>query len=282
MMSSNLKLIILLVGVTAILFCAWAKPLDTNAKKHVDDGFKRAAVSFGTARLIGAVISVAQGTDISFQPLGIGMKFAPGEALHSIADFVDKFGDLMFVSTVVFGVMKMLLNIGGNILSSLAVSGAMLGVICYHWRGRGTPIWYSKLVVILLLIRFAVPITMVGSDAIYKIFMADDYKASQSALAAPVGNLNNINTAACFNPFNLSCLRNAAQSYLNVATSIEQSAKEIVDHMINVIVVFLLQTMVIPLLLFWALFRVFTAMFQNSATGRVIRVEEASVLETRR
>jgi Na+/glutamate symporter len=66
-----------------------------------------------------------------------------------------------------------------------------------------------------------------------------------------------------------------------VAISITQSAKDIADHMINVVVVFLLQTMVIPLFLFWALFRVFTAMFQNSATGCVIRTEEASVLDTR-
>ena len=85
MIASKLKLIILFVGVIAILFCAWAKPLDTFAIKQVDEGFKRAAISFGTARLIGAVISVAQGTDVSVQPLGIGLKFAPGEILHSVA-----------------------------------------------------------------------------------------------------------------------------------------------------------------------------------------------------
>jgi len=220
MIAAKLKLIVLLIGVTAILFCAWVGPLDTNAKKHVDDGFKRAAVSFGTARLIGAVISVAQGTDISFQPLGIGMKFAPGEALHSMADLVDKFGDLMFAATVIFGAMKVLLNIGGNIWSSLAVTGAMLGVICYHWRGQPSPIWFSKLVVILLLIRFAVPITMVGSDSIYRIFMADDYKASQSALAAPVNKLNHIQILNCFNQNvgggTLNCLHQAARSYISM------------------------------------------------------------------
>ena len=84
MLASKLKLITLFVSMTAILFCAWAKPLDTIAMQRVDEGFKRAVASFATARAIGAVISVAQGTDVTMQPLGFGLKLAPGQLLHPI------------------------------------------------------------------------------------------------------------------------------------------------------------------------------------------------------
>jgi hypothetical protein len=286
MLASKLKMIALFVGLTAILICAWTKPLDTMAQQRVDEGFKRAIVSFGTARLIGAVISVVQDIDFSAQPFGVGVKIAPGQVLHPIGDLVDKFADMMFAATVVFGAMKMLLIIGGSVWSSSAVTGTTLGWIWCHWRGRQSPIWLSKLVVVLFLVRFAVPIAMVGSDTVYKIFMADDYKASQSALAAPVDKLESsdksslevLNTGG-IGGYNR--LKELVWSNINLAKSMVQGATQIAEHIIKVIVVFLLQTLVIPLLFFWALYRVFTTMFQSSLARRINKVDGEAVLDTR-
>ncbi len=285
MMASRLKWIALLASLTAILFCAWAKPLDTIAMQRVDEGFKRAAISFGTARLIGAVISVAQGTDVSIQPAGVGVKFAPGQALNPIGDLVGKFADLMLVATVVFGAMKVLLVIGGSTWSSLAVTGTALGWVWYHWRGRLSPVWLSKLIVVLLLVRFGVPVVMVGSDAIFQRYMADDYKTSQSALAATSGVLES-------GPMSLATsgieggvwnrLKELMPTNIDVTARIKsmaQGATQIADHMIKVIVVFLLQTLVIPLLLFWALYRVLMALFQLPVTGRPNKSAEESALD---
>jgi len=50
-MDARLKPIALCTILIAILFCTWAKPLDTRAMTSVNDGFKRATASFGTGQL---------------------------------------------------------------------------------------------------------------------------------------------------------------------------------------------------------------------------------------
>lgn len=270
---SKLKLITLLVCLTAILLCAWAKPLDDFAMQRVDEGFKRAIVSFGTARLIGAVISVAQGTDVSLQ-LGLGVKFAPGQVLQPINDLVGKFADLMLTATVIFGAMKVLLLIGGNYWSSMAVTGATMLWIWYYWRGRPSPLWLSRLAVVLMLLRFAVPVVMVGSDVIFQQFMAEDYKTSQSALGETAGDFESspMSQASSNNEIGMwEKTKGWVTTNIDVPArlkSMAQGATKLVDHMIKLIVVFLLQTLVIPLIFFWALYRVLTAMFQTPATSR--------------
>lgn len=270
-MASKMKLIIILVSLTAVLFCAWTKPLDDFAMQQVDAGFKRAVVSFGTARLLGAVISVAQGTEIT---TGVGFIFALGQALDPISDLVGKFADLMLAATVIFGAMKVLLLIGGNYWSSLAVTGATILWIWFFWRGRPSPLWLSRLAVILMLIRFAVPVVMVGSDAIYQQFMADDYTASQSALSLSAGNIESSPTpqAASNNEIGMwEKMKGWVATNIDVHArlqSMAQGATKMVEHIIKLIVVFLLQTLVIPLVFFWVLYRVVTAMFQNPMASR--------------
>lgn len=274
MMVSKLKLITIVVSLFAILFCAWAKPLDDFAMEQVDAGFKRAIVSFGTARLLGAVISVAQGTDVIMQPVGIGMKFAPGQVLQPIGDLVGKFADLMLTATVIFGAMKVLLLIGGNYWSSMAVTGATLLWIWYFWRGRPSPLWLSRLAVILMLIRFAIPVVMVGSDAVFQQFMADDYKTSQSALDVTAGNIESspIPQTSSDNEIGMwEKMKTWVTTNIDVPArlkSMAQGATKLVEHIIKLIVVFLLQTLVIPLVFFWALYLVITAMFQNPVASR--------------
>ena len=238
------KSIILFASLTAILFCAWADPLDKLAANQVDAGFKRAAASFATARLIGAVISVAQGTDVIMQPVGVGVKLAPGQLLHPLSDLVSKFADLMLTATVIFGAMKILLVIGGNAVFSAAVTVVTLWWFWFFWRGRSSPLWLSRLAVIVLLIRFSVPVTMVGSDAVYQVFMADKYKASQSSLGITAGDMESkpldqvsTNTDSGW----WERMKQWVTTNIDVSARIKamsQSANQIVDHIINVIVVF--------------------------------------------
>jgi hypothetical protein len=101
------------LSVAALIVGAWLAPLDLPAMQQVDAGLKRALVSFATARALNAVISVAQGTQASVQPLGVGVTLSPGQILDPVNDLVEKFSDLMLVASVVFGIQKVLISIGG-------------------------------------------------------------------------------------------------------------------------------------------------------------------------
>jgi heme A synthase len=68
----NLSRIGVVLLVIAVLAGAWLQPLDDPAKQRVDDGLQRALVTYGSARVLHAVVSVVQGTEISATPAGVG------------------------------------------------------------------------------------------------------------------------------------------------------------------------------------------------------------------
>ena len=51
-----------------VLTAAWFTPATTLARTEVQAGFERALTVFAAARALGAVVSVAQGTQVALQP----------------------------------------------------------------------------------------------------------------------------------------------------------------------------------------------------------------------
>ena len=73
-----------------------------------------------------ALISVAQGTEISAQPLGVGGTLAPGQLLDPLNDLVEQFSALMLAASIAFGIQKVLITIGAYWLISLVLTGVVL------------------------------------------------------------------------------------------------------------------------------------------------------------
>ena len=244
--------------LVAVLVLAWNSPLDALSTEQVDSGLKRALVTFGTARTLNAVISVAQGTDVAFEPGGIGVKIAPGEILDPINDMVEKFSTLMLFASISFGIQKILISLGGHWLVSAVLAATVLLWSIVRISGRQIPEWCSKLLVITLLLRFAVPLVTLGSTALFEQFLAKDYQQSQALLesgAAKAKNLQQLNATPTEDQGFLDRLKAMAPN-INLKEQVQQfqdAAEQWIDRMINLMVVFLLQTLIFPLLLLWAL-----------------------------
>ena len=88
---------LLLLALLALLLGTWLAPLDKPAMQQVDAGLKRALVSFAAARALNSVISVAQGTEVSVEPLGVGVTLTPGQLLDPVNDLVEQFSNLMLM-----------------------------------------------------------------------------------------------------------------------------------------------------------------------------------------
>ena len=178
------------LAVTALLIVAlsWYPPLQNLANEQVDAGLKRALISFASARTLNAVISVVQGTELSMQPLGIGVTLTLGQALDPVNDLVEQFSSLMLYASVAFGVQKALLAIGANWAISLAVS-----VVALAWAGlsvyRRAPPWLSRLLLVLLLVRFAIPVVTLGSDFLYRQLLEPEYLEHQQSIDAVAGDI---------------------------------------------------------------------------------------------
>ena len=240
--------------------CAWLAPLDAPATAQVDAGLKRALVSFATARALHGVLSVVQGTQFSAQPLGVGVTLTPGQLLAPVNDLVKHFSDLMLVASVAFGVQKAMIAIGSYWLISAALTAVALAWGWVYFRQQRVRPWLSKVLVVLLMARFAIPVVVIGTDAIWQKFLAADYVATQTAIDSASGQAQKLGPPVVAATENTSIVDKARQWMSGVTDvkarfeDIKLAAERAVEQIIRLMVIFLLQTLILPVLLLWGLY----------------------------
>lgn len=258
--------LLMLLALVAALASVWFAPLDATATRHVESGLKRALVSFASARALNAVISVAQGTEVSLQLGGFGPTFTPGQALDPVNDLVEQFATLMLFASVSFGVQLILIKFGSYWAVSALLSAVAIAWVCWSWRRPLARLWPTRLLVGLLLVRFAVPVVVVGSEWGFQLLLADRYKADQARIELSVGRLTSLSTPAIepqpgeslperFKRW-LSQGSNVTKELASRIEDVKKLASEMVEHIVMLIAVFVVQTMVLPLLLLWLLLRI--------------------------
>lgn len=259
----------LVLSIAAMILCSWLKPLDSPATQQVDAGLKRALVSFATARALNAVISVVQGTQISVQPAGIGATLTPGQLLAPVNELVKHFSDLMLVASVAFGIQKVLITISGYWAISFVLTATAIFWAAFYFQQRHPPAWLSKMLVVLLMLRFAIPVVALGSDMLSQRFLAADYVASQQAIDTASGQAEKIHSPDSTTSGNLSFLEkikswvgkiyDIKDNFENLKRAVEQAT----EHIVKLMVIFILQTLVIPIFLLWGLYAIVRITFES-------------------
>ena len=263
--------------VAAMVVCAWLAPLEATANRQIDAGLKRALVSFAAARALNALISVAQGTEVSLQPMGVGVNLTVGQALDPVNDLIEQFSTLMLVASVAFGVQKVLVAIGAHWGISLALTAAAAAWFVLAFRQLRSPPWLAQLLVVLLMVRFAIPVVTIASDAVFQRFLASDYQSSQLVIdrtAAQVEKANPANGAAPDRPGLLDRMKGWADAQ-NTAwkerfDGLKQAAEQATEHLVKLMVIFLLQTLLIPLALLWLLYGLARSVLHRSSRRTTI------------
>ena len=259
----------LLAGLAALVICSWFPAIDAMASQQVDAGLKRALISFATARTLNAIVSVAQGTEVSVQPAGVGVVFAPGEILQPMNELIGQFSNLMLAATVAFGIEKILIGMGSHWAISLALTLLAMGWAYASLRQRPISGLLSRLLIIVLMVRFAVPLVTIGSDMLFEKFMAGDYQSSQNVISAASANLGKLNPATeekAEEQGRLERLKNWFSQSTDVKARFDQfthAAERAVEHIITLMVIFLMQTLLIPLLLLWLLYAGAKGLFER-------------------
>lgn len=264
--------ICLAVFLTTAVACAWLAPMDTPATTQVDAGLKRALISFATARALHGVLSVVQGTQFSAQPLGVGVSLSPGQLLAPVNDLVKNFSDFMLMASVAFGVMKAAIAMGAWWPVSLALTVAVAGWAWLWYRQQRSPVWLSRVLIMLLMVRFAVPLTVLGTDVLWQKFLAADYTSTQQAIDGASSQANRLNPPS---PPESTGILERMKEWINKTADVKArfeeirlAAERVTEHIVKLIVIFLLQTLIIPVLLLWGLYAVLRGLFVSLAWHR--------------
>jgi len=108
----------------------------------------------------------------------------------------------------------------------------------------------------------------IATDMLFQKFMAADYVASQQVIDTASGQVAKLNPPVPITSENQGLLEKTKgwwSQNVDVKTRFEnlkQAAEQATEHIIKLIVIFLLQTLVIPLLLLWVLYSAARGVFE--------------------
>jgi hypothetical protein len=259
------------------------RTVDNTAIEYVDSGLKRSVTAFATARAFNAVVSVFQDSDLQLEPGGIGVSLALGQALDPVNDLVERFSWVMLLSLTSLGIQKVLIQVTPfvsiQILGLLAIIFLVIGLWARE-KFRSNFIQIGRILLFLaILVRFAVPSMAYLNQYVYMAFLQERHDQSIKALEQAVSELgeNQVNSLQFNTEENkqnldleenksiwgnakekLKSIVNQAGQIMDINTklkSIKAKTLKIVDKIIDLIVVFILSTIIIPIIFLWGIFR---------------------------
>ena len=248
-----------LVIIGLIAAASWLPQIDNSATQSIDQGFQRALISFASARALNAAISVAQGTEASVEPAGVGFTFTPGEVLDPVNDLVEQFSNLMLLASLSFGVQKILISMGGYWLVSVLLTLFAAIWISRRITQKQRSHWVSRLLILLIVVRFAIPAITFGSDLLFEKFMLEEYETSQHFIDSSSNEMQEHNnaTAAAGPPTEdlgvIDRIRSWSQniSFESPVDKLQETADMAIEHIVTLMVIFIMQTLILPLLILW-------------------------------
>jgi len=242
-----------------VLLGAWTTSFEVPARDSLQAGMKRALVAFAAARTLGAVISVAQGTQVDIKPGGVGVGTTPGQVLQPLNQLVDHFASAMLAASVAFGVQLVLLDFGGSQAVAVLLSIAVVGWLALTFLQQGRYArWLQPVLVVLLLARFAVPLTAVANEALYERYMKGKH---DQALTLVERTPQEVASATPAVP-SRETMRERFERWWSGLPDLKagyqlllDSASGWADKIVDLMVVFLVQTLIVPVGMLWLTWR---------------------------
>lgn len=260
------KLFLAFLFITAIALNL-TQTLDISSKEHVDKAFNRALIAFGISKTLNGVISVAQGTEVAIQPAGIGINLTPGQILDPVNDLIERFSWVMLASSTSLGIQKIFLTMSSWPAFGYAlIFFLVLGLIILFTNTRKyfhIRIFILRFALLLVVLRFAVPLSGLSNEFVYNIFLENEYISSTEKLESTAQQIGQLNQEEHISQPDIKkksvwesakAFYNSTSEMLDINKKIEkykQAATETTHHIINLIVVFLFQTVIIPISIYF-------------------------------
>lgn len=250
-------LIIVLTGSASALFGG----LDAQAMETVNRQLLAVGGSLAGARALNAVISVAQNSGIN-AGLGVEIQLALGQALDPINQLIEQLSTVLLSAIVTLGFLKFLLQIGqGWALAWMVGPGlALLALSCWP-GGHGAALRRPAVLLLTLglLGRFGLPLVMIAGEALSTQLLAEQAAAAQARLDA-------VNLAELSD--RISALMTIDTDVIRTQLSgIAATLSDLAGPAIDLVQIWLLKAVLLPLLLAWLITRIVGSMISGIAGG---------------
>jgi len=267
------------VFISILIICVLALSLtvgfDDGAMKLHDEALNRAMISFGLAKGLNAIISLIQGTELSFTPVGVGLNFSVGEVLDPFNDMVERFSWVMLVASVSLGIQKLLLILSTKVFLQIAIGVSVFFTLLFMWMKKlQNSVFFSfslKVLFLLIVLRFGAVLFVYSSEIFYNSVLKPEYLNSSKIIEQTKQELEEmqnknkeiINSKETdklhkkktkWYEFELSSKYEEIKAQLNVSKqleSLQDSIEKASKNIVSLITIFVVQSVIMPLLFLW-------------------------------
>jgi hypothetical protein len=244
---------------------------DTAATQLVDAAFTRALASFALARATNAVISVIQESEVAVSPAGVGLTLALGQVLDPLNDLVERFSWVMLVALTSLGIQRFLIEIspwlGIQLLGTLTLLFWIAGIWLGSWLRHDLVGLARRLLVVAIVVRFAVPLAAGLNELVYQHFLAERYAAASQTVTTHNAELEQVESPSGEQPAESWWRQFLSGSgrdvpgidFAAVKAWLKKYSSQLIDSFLDLVLVFLLNTVILPIVFLWGVFRLFKA-----------------------
>lgn len=267
--SSRRRLLGLVAMVAVMIGLSWSGLLERGAEQQHAQLLTRALVTFGIARSLNGIISVLQETELALQPAGMGVTLAPGQILDPVNDLIERFSWVMLVSAGSVGIQRLLLEISLWPWMTLILAAAALGWLLVVARSAGPSAraLATRVLLLAVFVRFAVPGVMLANHLVYGLFLEPAYTRASAELAQTRDDITRLQAETDSDLTERGWFdRTADQLRIRERLDRYQALfSRLAENVIDLIAVFVLQTILLPLLFLWALLWLWRSLWRRSA-----------------
>jgi hypothetical protein len=262
MTSARLTRSILGSAALAILVAlSWTGSLDERARIETEQALESTLISYALARTLNGVISVAQGTEIAFQPAGIGVVLTAGEILDPLNDLVERFSWIVLLAASSLAMQLLIGEILTSTLLNIVTTLVASASVVLYWKpsivSAAVRQFVLRATALLLTFRFTVVLAGFAMS-----FIGSQYLDEREQVA--IEYLSATQTAIEISDDRERSSRVDSSSLLDQLDSFIESQKESFDidrrlgrmqrqiesainEVISLIVIYLLKTLLVPL-----------------------------------
>ena len=255
--------LLLILCIVILLTVSWEKITHNQITSHVEEHsitylnetMKTAGTAFLIARALNASISVLQSFTIT--PF-IG-ELSLGEMLDPVNDLIERFSLVMLVVTVSLGIQLLLMEIGVSVNMSWIILPALVFILISLFIRTDRDKYLLrmlayKLLLIVLLVRFAIPITGSVGAYISGDFLAEKRNTAIETIEELKENISNVS------------IQEVITSSGKVLEKIQRDSQEIIAQMLKLMTLFTFETILFPLLVLWGFVKIFGMVFYTPLT----------------
>jgi len=261
---------------------SFIKVIDKSSSEQLDRAFTRSLSVFAIVRSLNGLISVAQGTEVYATPAGVGVNFAVGQIVDPMNDMLERFSWIMLLSSVSLGVQEILLHFGQTELVQGLLGVSVLILLALLWIPK---LWHKegfnlifKSFIIFSFLRFLVPLIVLINEGVYEYGLQEQYEKAKGSLEVTQMQTEII----------VQKVRQTRQDHesswlesLNVKQQVEEFRVKMktlwinlknkfshaIDYMLSLISIFIVQSILLPLLSLWLFFKLFRKLISTDIAG---------------